>query len=489
MSDIPELLRRALALHQEGRLDDAERLYGEILASAPDHAGALGLFGLSQAQRGRYQAASDLLSRAVAADPSNPAAFYNLGNVLRELKAFERAIDCYDRALAAGGDDPGTLNNRACVLFDLGRFDEALAGYERVIALQPGRPGAHINRGNALLALSRFDESLSSYRRALTISPDHADALFGHGKALMNLLRYEEALASYSRTVAVDPRHADAHADTGHLLFQLGRYREALTAYDRAAAIAPNLAHSHKGRGDTLFKLGRGEEACAAYDKALSAESGMEYLEGVRLLTKMYVCDWSDLERERRHVLARVLEARPAADPFAFLMIGETPFDQLVCARAYAAAKYPPSPVPMWGKRTPHAKICVGYLSGEFREQATGYLIADLFECHDRSAFELHAVSTGIDDGGAMRRRIKAAFDVFSDVSRRSDREAAEQIARAGIDILVNLNGFFGEERTGLVAFKPSPIQVNYLGFPGTMGAPYMDYILADRWIIPADQQ
>ena len=146
--------------------------------------------------------------------------------------------------------------------------------------------------------------------------------------------------------------------------------------------------------------------------------------------------------------------------------------------------------MPMWrGERSRHPKIRVGYVSGEFREQATGYLTADLYECHDRDTFELHGISTGIDDGSAMRKRIKAAFDVFSDVSRRSDKEIAEHISRAEIDILVNLNGFFGEERTGLVAFKPAPIQVNYLGFPGTMGAPYMDYILADKWIIPEDQQ
>ena len=184
------------------------------------------------------------------------------------------------------------------------------------------------------------------------------------------------------------------------------------------------------------------------------------------------------------------MEDKAAADPFAFLMIGETPGQQMLCARAYAAAKYPPSSTPMWRAATsPRTKIRLGYVSGEFREQATAYLIADLFECHDRNAFELHAISTGADDSSPMRSRIKAAFDVFSDVSRRSDREIAEHISRAEIDILIDLNGFFGEERTALVAFKPAPIQVNYLGFPGTMGAPYMDYILADKWIIPEDQQ
>jgi predicted O-linked N-acetylglucosamine transferase (SPINDLY family) len=161
-----------------------------------------------------------------------------------------------------------------------------------------------------------------------------------------------------------------------------------------------------------------------------------------------------------------------------------------MCARSYAAKTYPPSKAPLWnGERYRHTKIRVGYISGEFRDQATAYLIADLLERHDRSAFELCGFSTGHDDGGAMRRRIKQALDSFSDLAGRSDRDIAAQIRRAEIDILVNLNGFFGEARTGVVAYKPSPIQVNYLGYPGTMGADYMDYILADRWVIPESEQ
>jgi predicted O-linked N-acetylglucosamine transferase (SPINDLY family) len=490
MSDDLNRLRQALELHQQGRYDEAELRYRDVLALMPDNADALHFLGILEAQRGRLEAAADLIGRAVLIASDNPFIHYNYGNVLSALNRHEEALASYDRALVLNPDDPTTLNNRGAVLHQLKRPDKALLSYERALALNPHHAPSHVNRGNLLLGLAEYDEALSSYDRALAIQPQQANALFGRGKALTGLLRYEDALASFDRAIAIDPVHAESHANRGDILFQVGRYPEALAAYEQATAIAPNLVAAHKGRGNALFKLGRGQEAYRAYDRAFSIDPEVEHLEGLRLLTKMYVCDWSDLERERRLLRARVLEGRPAADPFAFLIVGETPSDQLACARAYAAAKYPASPTPMWwGERSPHAKIRVGYVSGEFREQATGYLTADLFECHDRSAFELHAISTGIDDGSAMRRRIKGAFDVFSDVSRRSDREIAEQIARAQIDILVNLNGFFGEERTGLVAFKPSPIQVNYLGFPGTMGAPYMDYILADRWIIPEDQQ
>ena len=483
-------LQQAWDLHRQGRLDEAEFRYRDVIAAMPDNADALHFLGVLEAQRGRFEAAADLIGRSVAIAPGNPAAHYNRGNALRELGRFEEALASYDRALGFNPADPATLNNRGAVLHALERPEEALASYDRALALQPAHVGAHNNRGNSLLALKKYEEALSSYDRALAIRPQFVDALFGRGKALMNLSRLEEALASYRRAVAIDPGHAEAHANRGHVLFQLRRYQEALAAYERAVAMAPSHAGAHRGRGDALFKLGRGEEAYAAYDKAFSADPDLEYVEGTRFLTKMYVCRWSGLDAERKHLIAGVLAGKPAANPFAFLMAGETPEQQLVCARAYAAAQYPPSPAPMWrGERFQHAKIRVGYVSGEFREQATAYLIADLFECHDRNAFELHAISTGVDDRSAMRSRISAAFDGFSDMSGRSDREIAEQIRRAEIDILVNLNGFFGEERTGLAAFRPSPIQVSYLGFPGTMGAPYIDYILADKWIIPEDQR
>jgi protein O-GlcNAc transferase len=482
-------LRQAQELHQQGRHDEAESRYRDVLALMPDHADALHFLGILEAQRGHYETAADLLGRAASIASDNPFIHYNYGNVLSALNRLEESLASFDRALALNPDDPTTLNNRGVVLHELKRPHKALLSYERAIALNPQHASAHVNRGNSLLGLGRYEEALSSYNRALAIQPQQANALFGRAKALASLLRYEDALSSYDRAIALDPLHAESHANRGDVLFRIGRYNEALPAYEQAATIAPDSVAAHHGRGNALFKLGRGQESYAAYDRAFSLDPEMEYLEGARLLTKMYVCDWSDLEKDVQHLRARVLEARPAANPFAFLIAGETPSDQLVCARAFAAAKYPANPAPMWRNRSPHAKVRLGYSSGEFREQATGYLIADLFECHDRSAFELHAFSTGLDDGSAMRGRIKSAFDVFSDVSRRSDRAIAEQIAARQIDILVDLNGFFGEERTGVFAFKPSPIQVNYLGFPGTMGAPYMDYILADRWIIPEDRQ
>ena len=483
-------MQQAFAFHQQGRFDIAGALYREILSRDSSHTDALHLLGVIEAQQEHWTIAADLIARAVATAPGNPFMHYNLGNVFRSLGRLDDALASYDRAVAINPDSASALTNRGAVLDELKRPREALTDYERALALEPNHAAALLNRGNTLLGLALYEDALASYERCLAVAPNQVHALFGRGRALSSLLRFEAALASYRRCVVLAPDHAEAHANRGDALFQLGKNAEAAAAYERATTLKPDYAAAFQGLGNALFKIGRGQAAVVAYDKAFRLDPDLEYIEGTRFLTKMYVCDWSDYETEREHVRGRTLEGKEAANPFAFLMIGENPREQLICARAYADAKYPAAPLPLWwGDRKPHDKIRLGYLSGEFREQATGFLTADLFECHDRGAFELHAFSTGMDDGSAMRSRIKAAFDTFNHVSRRSDREIAEQITRAEIDILINLNGFFGEERTGLVAFKPAPIQVNYLGFPGTMGAPYMDYILADRWIIPEEQQ
>ena len=490
MRSIPDIVRESIGLLQQGRSESAEKLLRTVLLSAPEHPDALHLLGVIEAQRGNLQEAAGLLSRAAAGDGSNPAMFYNLANALRQLGRQEEAVAHYDTALRIGGDNIGALNNRAGTLFDMGRFGDALAGFDRVLAFDRANAGAHSNRGNALLALNRFEDALASYDRALALRSDFTDAHFGRGKALLNLHRPEEALASLARAAAGDPEHAEAHAHLGEAYFQSGRYLEALAAYDKAIGVAPDLAAAHEGRGNALFKLGRGTEAFAAYDRAYALDANLPYLEGTRLLAKLYVCDWRNLDEERRRLASHVVEGKRAANPFAFLNAGSTAEEQLRCAQLYNAARYPAAATPLWrGEIYRHPKIRVGYLCAEFREQATAYLTADLFECHDRTAFEWHAFSTGPDDRSATRKRIEAAFDRFADLRGRSDGEISQRIRAAEIDVLVHLNGYFGDERTGVLAMRPAPIQVNYLGFPGTLGAPYADYILADRWIIPEEDQ
>jgi predicted O-linked N-acetylglucosamine transferase (SPINDLY family) len=487
--ELTRKLRHASQLHGQGRLLEAERLYREVLAVAPSDTNALHFLGLIESQLGNREAGLALIERAIEAAPGNTGALYNRAIILGEIGRLDEALAGYGKVLALLPGDPAVLNNRGAILAALKRYDEALADYESALARDPRNAGLLNNRGNALLALERYGDALQSYDAALSANPRHADALFGRANALRSLNRIDEALADYERSLALDSTRAEAHANRAQLLLSRKRHAEALAAYDAALALNPGLASAHERRAGILFELKRGEEALSAYDSAFAIDPDLPYLEGARFLTKMYLCDWSNVATERARLIDHVREGKPAANPFAFLSAGLSPADELLCARVYAQRQYPPRE-PMWcGERYNHRKTRLGYVSGEFREQATAYLAAGLFECHDRDAFELHAFSTGRDDKSPMRARIGAAFDSFSDMAGADDRDIAAAIRRAEIDILVNLNGFFGEERTGVAAFRPAPLQVNYLGYPGTMGAPYMDYIVADRIVIPDDQR
>ena len=302
--------------------------------------------------------------------------------------------------------------------------------------------------------------------------------------------RFDRALADYDRATALNPADPERHYNRGNVLIRMGRGPEALAAYEQALALSPDFAAARQAHGSASFALGDYERAFLDYDAAFRLDPDRDYLEGYRLHAKMHICDWTALSEEMGDLVVHVREGKRATEPFMLLPVWSSAEDQLRCALTYAADRYPPNPSAVWkGEKYRHDKIRLAYMSGEFREQATSYLTADLFECHDRTAFTLYGIATGASDGSPMRKRLEKGFDVFVDMTAQSDYELAAFIHRSEIDILVNLNGYFGLDRTGVFAMRPAPVQVNYLGYPGTMGTPYMDYIVADSHVIPDNER
>jgi predicted O-linked N-acetylglucosamine transferase (SPINDLY family) len=352
--------------------------------------------------------------------------------------------------------------------------------------MEPNSPARLFNRGNALRDMGRLEEAFAAYGRVLQVEPDSLAALNNRGTLLLRLMRFEEAVEHFDRILALAPSNVDALANRGIALMHLKRYGEAVAALDGAIAREPGFAKTYVARGNLFSELLQYDRAFPDFDKAWRLDPDLSYVEGFRLHAKMLVCDWSGFPEESGSLRRHVLAGQRATEPFPLLAISDSPEEQLVCARAFSDDKHPPRPRSRWsGERYGHDRIRVAYISGEFREQATAYLTADLFESHDREHFELYGISTGPDDGSPMRRRLEAAFDHFADMSAHSDSAIAEFVRNAEIDVLVNLNGYFGRDRTNVFAARSAPAQVNYLGFPGTMGAPYIDYIIADRVVIP----
>jgi protein O-GlcNAc transferase len=486
--EIANTLQKAVALHQLGQLAQAERLYQTILRQAPNHTGAQRLLGLIECQRGNFSAAVQLIGQVLKLDPKDAAAHSLIGYALLELERFEEALASCDRALAIKPDFPEALNNRGIALLRLTRHEEALATCDRAMAIRPDFAEALSNRANALLQLARHEEALASCDRALAIRPDYAEALNNRGLALLALARHEEALASYSRALAIKPDYAEALSNRGNVLLELRRHEEALASHGGALAIRPDHAGALNNRGNALLELRRHEEAAKDFERLLAAKPDWDYAQGNMLHSQLHCCDWNDYSRKVELIVNDVVAGKRAAHPFIFLSVSESPRDQLLCARTFSRDRYAASAHAVWkGERYHHERIRIAYLSADFHRHPVAYLMAGLFEAHDKSRFEITAISFGPDSKDDMRTRLENSFNHFIDVRSKSDRDVALLVKELEIDIALDLKGYTERGRTGMLAFRAAPVQVNFLGYPGTMGADYIDYILADRFVIPKE--
>jgi predicted O-linked N-acetylglucosamine transferase (SPINDLY family) len=455
-SEGASLLAKAVAFHRAGDLDEAERCYKRVLRLDPRHFDALHLLGVVEAARAHYDKARRLVGQALKVNPRSAEAQSTLGRIFYEMKRLDEALGCYERALAIAPEDAQALCNRGTILEELGRPDEALVSYDAALALKPDYLLVLYNRGNVLHDLRRIVEAIASYDAALALKPDHAAALYNRGNALHEAGRIDEALASYGKALTVKPDYADALNNAGNALFDLKRPEESAQTFRHLLDLAPDY----------------------------------EFARGNMLRAQMHACDWSEFAAIAQRVIADVVAGRRGDLPFSFLTVSDSPAAQLQCARTYVRYKDWPSKPALWrGERYEHAKIRIAYLSADFDDHAMPYLMAQLFEIHDRARFEVFAISFGSVTTGPMRERLQRAFDRFIDVRLLSDRAIAALVREQEIDIAIDLKGYTQESRPGILALRPAPVQVNYMGYPGTMAAPEIDYIIADGCVIPDEDR
>lgn len=525
VAEIPAKLQQALELHQQGKLPQARTLYQQIVALQPRHFVALHLLGVSYSQAGNPQKALDLIDSAIAIKPDYAEACSNRGNALRDLGQADAALASYDRAIAIKPDYAEAHYNRANALRDLNRLDAALAGYDRAlafkpdyaeacynrgvtlqelklpeaavasydraIALRPGYAEACYNRGNALRDLQRFEQALASYDLAIAASPDSVELHFNRGVTLHDLRQFEPAVAAYDRAIAIKPDMAQAHYNRGISLQDLKQMEAALASYDCAIAIKPDYAEAHFTRGNVLRELKRWREAMSSYDEAVTLRPDYKYLHGARLHAKMQICDWAGLENQIADLVNMVTAGEKATTPFPLLSLTDTLQTHRKAAEIWVEDRRPEnlavSPfAKLAGQRLAH----IGYFSADFRNHPVSILMAGVLAAHDRNRFRISAFSYGPDaPRDEVRGRVASAVDEFVDVRNMTDEETSLLARNMGVDIAVDLNGHTGDARTGIFALRAAPLQVNFLGYPATMGARYMDYMLADNTIIPEDFQ
>ena len=517
------VLNQAIAFHQTGNLADAERLYLQLMTAAPRESAAPHLLGVVRAQQGRNAEALALIGKALEIRPDAPEMLSNYGNVLKSQGRFAEALASYDRALAVKPDYVAAIAKRGQVLRDLGRLDEALAATDKALTFHPGHPEALSIRGVVLSDLGRHDEALASYDRALAVARDFPDVWNNRALTLKEMKRLAEALASVERALVLHPAFAEAHNNRGVILFELRRMGEALTSYgqalsfnpdyaealnnravtlwslkrfaesladcDAALAVRPGFADALFNRGNALLESGKPQEALECYEQALVADPDHPHALSGLANAAMTVGDWARTSKLAGVLKADVLAGKSVIQPFVLMGYWDDNELHLRCSQNYVR-QTGPGPLPaLWkGEKYSHDKIRIAYLSADFHQHVTAALTVEMFEKHDHNRFETYAVSFGPEDGSAMRQRLIGAFDRFHDARLQTDREVANLLKQWEIDIAVDLGGHTSGARPWVLAHRPAPVQVKYMGYPGTSGSNFIDAIIADRMVAPSDQ-
>ncbi len=474
------------ALKELGRFDEAVASYDKAIRLMPDMAEPYSNRGNVLQELGRLNEAIASYDRAISLKPDYADAHFNRGNALKNLMRFDEALASYERAIELRPGLAEAYCNRGIVLHECQRFTEALSSYERAIQLRPDYAEAYLSRGLVFHALNQLDEALASYDCAIAIKPNYAEAFCDSGNVLQQLKRMDEALARYGCAVKLKPDYENAYLSIGNAFKELARLDDALAMFDRAIAINPDYAEAYANRGNLFKDLKRLGEALNSYERAIAIKPGFSFLFGTLIHTRHQVCDWDGYETDKERLEAALESRQESAPSFVAATIFDAPRLQRIAAEVWTHSRCPArdtlGPI---ASRPRKDRIRLGYYSADFHDHATCCLMAELFELHDKDRFELYAFSFGPDTQDAMRKRVALAFDKFIDVRGVSDIAIARMSRELEIDIAIDLKGYTQDSRPGIFSYRCAPVQVNYLGYPGTMGADYIDYLIADETLIP----
>ena len=477
------------AMRQQGNFEEAMAAYRSAIKARRDYPEAHNNVGVLLQMQGRLDEAASAYGEAVALRPAYAEAIFNLGIVLHQKRELDAAEAAYRRVISLNPAIAVGHNNLGTVLKDQGLLDQALAAFEKAIALQPDYAEASYNRATVLQQQARFEEALAAYGQAVRLRPDYSDAINNAGIVLQQLGRTGEAIDLYRQLSQQVPAHADAANNLATALLVEGRAEEARAALGRALALRPDFPEAFYNLGNACRELGDLSGAISAYRNALQLRP--DYSDAFSQLGhhRAQACEWSDFEADQAKLVEMVRQGI-RVPPFYLLPTPASASDQLICAEQWIGPIKPPIEAVFAHERSAAREpIRLGYLSGDFHQHATAQLMAELFECHDRDRFEVFAYSYGPDDNSPMRARLNSAFDRFVDIQSLSHREAAERIRADKVDILIDLKGYTHQARPAISAYRPAPVQVNYLGYPATMGADFIDYIIVDPFVVPSGQQ
>ena len=493
--NINNVLQKAIELHQSGQLEQAEELYKKILDEEPLHSDTLHLLGLIAYQARKLEKAFCLIEKAVSVCPDSPLYLNNLGLVLKDLGRLDEAISACKKALKLKPDFAEACMTIAGICEEQEKQDEALYYYQKLVFLQPDNEETYCKMGYLFKQIGQQEKAVNAYKMALEINPSYAEAWNDLGNIVSEREELTEALICYENALKYRKDFAKAHNNVANIYIKRGELSQAISSYKKALQINPDSPVIYYNLGNAHQKKGESGNAIWCYENALKCDPS--YLEAsTQLIHQLQQsCQWDKLPDEINRFNNLLPEAIAKGEinteaPFVSLSIHEDPKLNFEIARARSKsiekkmAKIK-NQVAFQKREKKRDKITIGYLSNDFRNHPVAHLILGLFKLHDRNSFNISCYSSSNEGGEKYRNQIKRDCDNFVDIESMTDIDAAQKIYKDEVDILIDLMGHTRGNRLGILALKPAPIQVTYLGCPATTGANFIDYIMTDNIVTP----
>jgi len=490
-------MQKAVQYHQSGELEKAQRIYEEIFKIDPTHSDALHLWGVIAHQKGDHELAADIISQAIQQSPTVPYYYNNLGEVFRSQGKFEDAVSAFEKAINLMSDYPEAYNNMGRAYEGQGKLHEAINCFQQAVLMKSDYSEAYINLGVISQSQGKLEAAVSYYKKVLELDSKNADTLYNIGVVLNEQGRIDEAIESFKRALQVNPDVAAVYYRMGCAFKEKYNLQAALHCYQKAVQLSPDFAEAYINMGNVLNDHGKLDEAISCYYKVL--EINPQYFGAHSVLLRLLesACDWQEVQifRSRLDELNKIALAngeRAYEMPFINLARCADPRQNAVIARSWSnhiskTLSNRSSPFLFSDGIICKNKIRVGYLSADFRDHPVAHLMVGLFPQHNRDEFEVFSYSYGPDDESYYRMTIERASDRFIDLRFLGDEDAARRIYDDEVHILVDLMGHTNRSRLAICAYRPAPVQVTYLGYPGGTGAGFFDYMITDRIVTPEE--
>ena len=478
------------SLAKLGKYDDAIRCFDKAIGIKQDYLEAILNKGISLHASKRYTEAIAIYDQALQISPEYKDAILNKGLCLKESGRHELALEYFDKLISTNKDCAEALNGKASILVELEQHEQkAIDLYDQAITMKPDYAEAIFNKGNALSKLEKYADAVDCFKRALLVKHDYGDAYVNLGTALLRERKYAQAIESYRQAINFSPKNPIAYFNYGCALMEARELERALSAYEMALNIKSDYIDALLNSAVTLMELKRFEEALNKLTLAKNMGADDEAYLSNYIFLRRRMCSWDGLGEELIRLLDGIKSKEILIQPF----IAHALTDDLDVLRG-SAQKWAEKKIIHYEnkielRRKINKKLKIGYFSADFRIHPISFLTAELFELHDRNKFEIYAFSFGPDTKDYMRKRLEKSFDQFIDVRDYSDKEIVRIARDTNIDIAIDLGGYTQDNRVNIFAERVAPVQASYLGFLGTMGVKFIDYIIADKLIIPENFQ